>query len=278
MKPIALLSLLSVVFAASCNRSSTLRYDDPSAEETVSVAYLKTLLRGESTSIARTISVRVRVTANDLFGEYADAIVAQDASAGIEVWIEAATPRLAAAFPIGTPLLIRCNGLALGNYAGKTVLGLPPTGGDPVDRIPLEQAGQFVRTAEPGQAALPEPVPIGFEEFSPQRIGTYVRLDEVRFAAEEIGRCFCERDPDTGRYLSTNRHLVDACLDTLRVRILAGCEYRMQPVPSGTGSVCGILDFFNREYQLRIVNRQLSFEEAIAFGAPPRAYPSASGR
>lgn len=275
MKRIVSVSLSLLLLAAACDRSTSLAYDDPPEnEESVTIAFLKTLRLADSQPVARPLAVTGRVTANDLFGEYEQAIVVEDASGGIELWIEADAPRLAAAYPLGTLLTIRCNGLALGDYGGKTVLGMPPSDRYAVDRIPFGECSRFLRQPEASDPVSAVATPCTFGELTPQRISTYVRFDAVRFAGEETGLPFCDHDPATGRFTATQRHLVNGTLDTLPVRILASCEYREEPIPEGMGSVCGILDYFNREYQLRIVNHQLFFDRTAISGASPKAYPS----
>ena len=38
------------------------------------------------------------------------------------------------------------------------------------------------------------------------------------------------------------------------------CRYAAEPLPSGNGSVQGILDYFNGEFSLRITNREFFFD------------------
>ena len=47
--------------------------------------------------------------------------------------------------------------------------------------------------------------------------------------------------------------------DTLIVRFAASCTYAEEPAPAGTGTVSGVLDYFNGNYMLRITNRLMEF-------------------
>lgn len=268
MKPIVFLSL-TALFLTACGRTERLVYDDAPAAERNSIAYLKSLCRSDLHRIAQPCTVVGLVTADDLFQEYDRSIVVEDATGGIEVAVDLAAPRLAAAYPVGSTVEIGCNGLALGNRSGTIVLGMPPTGTEAVEPLPAAEAGRFIRRLE-AEPAAPVPTRIGrFGELSPRLISSFVRFDGVRFARDEVGEPFCMRDEETGRYLTTERHLIDGASDTIRVRILGGCDYRAEPVPRGTGSVCGILEFFDRNYQLRIVRHDLLFGPTAA--TPPRA-------
>ena len=105
---------------------------------------------------------------------------------------------------------------------------------------------------------MAEPIPTGvtFRDVDHALLDTDVRFDRVRFAQEEIGLPFCDRDPLSGRLVATDRHLVDEQDDTLRVRTAASCVYADDPIPSGTGSLRGILDYFNGNYMVRITDRE----------------------
>ena len=50
--------------------------------------------------------------------------------------------------------------------------------------------------------------------------------------------------------------------------------YATEPVPQGTGSVYGIIDYFNGKYTLRIANREVDF---ATVAARPTACPSSGG-
>ena len=88
--------------------------------------------------------------------------------------------------------------------------------------------------------------------------GRYLRFEGVRFA--DPGVSWCDTDPVTLAWMTTERKLVDAAGRTLSVRTLAGCRYAAEPLPSGNGSVQGILDYFNGEFSLRITNREFFFD------------------
>lgn len=254
---------------ASCKHTGRLAYENVPEGERRSVAYLKSLCLSDACPVTQPCTVTGRVTADDLFGEYDRAIVVEDATGGIEIGIDRTAPELAAAYPVGSMVEISCNGLMLGDRSGTVVLGYPPTGTDAVDPLPASVADRFVRRVT-GDDAAPVPIPVArFADLSQRMISMFVRLDEVRFADEEVGEPFCMRDAETGRYLTTERHLIDEAGETIVVRILGGCDYRTEPIPEGAGSVCGILEFFNRNYQLRIVRHDLLFDATVA--TPPKA-------
>lgn len=259
MKRIVWISWLLLLGA--CNRADELRFEehfDPERAETVDIAYLKSLCRGDNSPIRRTLVIEGRVTGNDLFREFPRQLRVEDPSGGIAIQIDGF--RLHERYPTGAPLRIFCEGLWLGDYGGTVLLGAEPTGTFAVDRIPSADFAFRVQVlAEDFEPVAPADCTLG--DLSPALLGRFIRLSEVEFVAEEQGACWCETDPLTNRTVATTRHLHDAEGSTLSVYTAAECLYAKEPLPSGKGSVCGILDRFNGEMQLRISNRDFLFAE-----------------
>ncbi len=237
-----------------CSRSSELRYDEP-AGKTHTVAYLKSLCPADGAFLVREqLTLRAAVTANDLFGEFRKTIVVGDASGGIEIAID--HDDLSRLFPLGVEVEVRCDGLAVGEYGGKAVLGAPPTAEYSVDRIPASDLNRYLRVTDRGNHRRAELRT--FADLTVRDAGRYLRFEGVRFA--DPGVSWCDTDPVTLAWMTTERKLVDAAGRTLSVRTLAGCRYAAEPLPSGNGSVQGILDYFNGEFSLRITNREFFFD------------------
>ena len=74
---------------------------------------------------------------------------------------------------------------------------------------------------------------------------TYVHFEGVRFVQQGN---WCDPDPETGRPATTERQIADASGREFTVRTAGTCTYATEPVPQGTGSVYGIIDYFNGKY------------------------------
>lgn len=253
--------LLLLCGAAGCDRATAPQYDPP-AVGTVSIAGLKNRCHSASVLITEAIAVEGIVTANDEQGERVKSLVIEDESGGIEIAVDCT--QLYARYPIGTVLTVLCQGLALGDYGGKIQLGAPPAGEYTVDRIPEATLLQYLR---PTGSQWRVPARRTFRELAPQHIDTYVRFDGVAFARTEQGEPFSAADS-----IITERHLIDNAGDTLTVRLRPTCIYAAEPIPAGTGSVMGIVDYFNGRYSLCIANYGV---EGFTRAAPPTAYLSA---
>ena len=77
-------------------------------------------------------------------------------------------------------------------------------------------------------------------------------------------------DPETGRAVATEREIVDTRGRTFTVRTAATCVYAKEPLPQGTGSLYGIIDYFAGKYTLRVTNREAEFSGTAAHSAATR--------
>lgn len=254
-----------LLFGTACDEATEARFDGDS--EVLSIAYFKTLCRGASTTVRQDAVIRGRVTGNDRFGEFDRRIVLEDASGGITVAID--HPELADRYPIGIEVTVLCNGLTLLDYGGKIILGTEPDE-QGIGLIPRDEQPRYLRTAIPA-AGRPTPTPRHFHDIDTRSIDTYVRFDDVRFPD---GGTWCTTDPETHRSLTTEHRIIDREGNAFTVRVLYSCAYAKKPVPEGTGSLCGIVDYFNGRFTLRITNHETEFVNA---GALPTAYPSTAG-
>lgn len=161
---------------------------------------------------------------------------------------------------------VRCNGLTLCDYGGKIQLGTTPGDGG-AGCIPREELARYIRTEPPG-GETPSAQLLTFDAVSARHIDTRVRFDDVRFA--DAGKTWCDTDPETGRAVATEREIVDTRGRTFTVRTAATCVYAKEPLPQGTGSLYGIIDYFAGKYTLRVTNREAEFSGTAAHSAATR--------
>ena len=197
-------------------------------------------------------------------GEFHRTIVVEDASGGISIAAEGSP--LADLYPFGIVATVRCNGLTLCDYGGKIQLGTTPGDGG-AGCIPREELARYIRTEPPG-GETPSAQLLTFDAVSARHIDTRVRFDDVRFA--DAGKTWCDTDPETGRAVATEREIVDTRGRTFTVRTAATCVYAKEPLPQGTGSLYGIIDYFAGKYTLRVTNREAEFSGTAAHSAATR--------
>lgn len=262
MKATACISLL--ILLTGCDRATKPDYVICPPEPQNSVAHLKSLCDGKSSvAVTQDITIRGFITANDLYGEYDRAIVVEDGSGGIT--IAADHTSLADLFPVGYIATVRCNGLTLCDYGGKIQLGTTP-GDDGPGRIPRDELARYIRAEAPAGETRPVQC-LAFDAISARHIDTRVCFEGVHFVEAAN---WCDTDPETHRTITTERQIADTQGRTFIVRTAGTCTYAKEPVPQGTGSLYGIIDYFAGKYTLRVTNREAFFATAAT---PPTTYP-----
>ncbi len=247
-----ILFFLMVLLLSGCD-SSSLTYEEPIPEHYCTIADLKSRCTSQSVRITEDIAIVGRVVGNDRYGEFSRLLVLEDASGGITVAVDHTDT--ADDYPFGAMLAVYCNGLILNDYGGKIQLGDVPNDYG-TGCIAREQLRRYLRVVE-GEADMPDPHPITIAEVTRAHADTYVQFDDIYFVEEGN---WCDTDPQTGHTLTTERLIADGAGNRFRVRTLGNCVYAKEPVPSGTGSLRGVIDYFNGNYSLRVVNRGVVFE------------------
>lgn len=252
--------LCSLWLAVACDPATKPEFsttpNDSAESGLVSIAYLKSRCNGLSTTIKSDISIRGTVVANDLFGEFHKRVVIVDASGGIEIGIDC--EELHRYFPLYANISVTCNGLAVGRVGGKVMLGAKPTGEYTTDRIAESDISKYLFWQK-GDVSSVAPRKVTIAELSVEHVSDYVIIEQVHFADEEVGSKWC--DESEGEFIESERHLIDFAGNTLPIRISSYCEYAGEKIPSGEGSVCGILDYSADRFFLRIANHEVYFSE-----------------
>lgn len=255
----ALLAVCAAALAAGCDEAT---HPAPREEQraTNSVAYLKSLCDGRnSVVVTQEITVQGYVAANDRYGEFTKSLVIEDATGGITV--AADLESVADVCPFGYVATLRCHGLVLCDYGGKIQIGVAPEGSG-AGRIPAEDFARYVsiRMPEADEGLRAEAVTI--DRIAERHIDTRVRIDGVHFP--QAGAKWCDTDPQTGRSVTTERTLADDEGHTLPVRTAGTCTYAKEPIPAGTGSIYGVIDYFDGKYTLRVTNRTSCFRRTVS--------------
>lgn len=232
--------------AIACSRPTDAEYMTAQAE-TVSIAYLKSLCTSDLHLITRDLSIEGIVQADNSFGEFPDQLIIGDRTGGIAVEIEGASMR---DYPSGARVRIYCNGLALADYGGKLLLGAPPTGTFPTDRLTEAQQKRRIERLGTDRIEIVAPT-VRLKELALKHVATLVAVDDLQFVDRQIGRPFCEKETLTGVWKTTDRHATDLKGDTIVIRIERTADYAEQPIRADRARICGIIDYFNGRFTLR---------------------------
>ncbi len=244
-----LAALCSLILAVGCTGTIGDNSGSEPQSGEVSIAYLKSLCRGDHYRIANDYSVRGVVVATDWLGELNKSLVLMDSSGGLEVAIDC--PNIADQLPIYSEITIFCQGLMLARIGGKIELGASPTADFPIDNIDNEMFNRYIRIT--GVCEDFEPKTKRFNEISTEDIGSLIRFDNVRICNEEQGLSWCDVVNDEP--VTTYRTIIDREGNRFAVRTLSTCTYALDMMPTNEISVIGVIDYSNNRYFLRIVNK-----------------------
>ena len=240
--------LAAALLLSSCTSSFG---DDPEyVGRVVSIAHIKSLCRSQAEAITEDLTIVGRVVANDKLGELNRAIAIMDDTAGIELKID--VDYIDLEIPLYSEVTIRCSGLWLGREGEKIVLGAEPMSHYVVDRVASEELRNVVKSV-----TLPDAMPVSHRrtiaEINPLDMSCLVRIENMRFAETEDGVKWCNRDEETGRYITTVRYAED---DTGVIGIVVDgdCDYRMEQIPSDVVTCYAIVDSYASQRVLRITN------------------------
>ena len=89
---------------------------------------------------------------------------------------------------------------------------------------------------------------IAFDEVSNSLVGCFVLFDDVQFATSELNKNWT----DNGE--ATNRTLIDEDGRIMVVRTNPTATFATKPLPSGSGSIGGVITVFNGVYQLMVAD------------------------
>lgn len=219
--------------------------DAPGANSVRSIAYLKSLYVGEPYKVSKDIIVRGVVAANDISGNLTKRLFVEDESGGIEIKLD--KQKLYEHFFPGDSVAVYCGGLTIGSYGGMLQLGSDAANGYETDYIAESVVEHHVKLT--GGEAPQRPVhKIAFDEVSNSLVGCFVLFDDVQFAASELNKNWT----DNGE--ATNRTLIDEDGRIMVVRTNPTATFATKPLPSGSGSIGGIITVFNGVYQLMVAD------------------------
>ncbi len=220
----------------------------------VSIAHLKSLCRTDRVVITDDISIEGHIIVNDLYGEYIKSIVVADESGCIEISVDCAST--ADVFFVGARMVVSCSSLALGDYRGRIILGSTASDEYSAGRIAEKDFSRYflIDTSKPKEI-IPQVTEIS--KIGTSHIGNYIELRDVHFIDGGVAE-WCDKDTESGEYVTTERTITDPAGIEFRVRTLAECVYRNETLPQGQCTLRGIVDYFNGHYSLRVINHQIA--------------------
>lgn len=208
-------------------------------EANTTIAELKSMYPNALDSISEDIIIKGIVTANDESGNLYKKIVMQDETGGIELDLD--KTYLYNDYHVGQRLYVKCKGMYIGRYNGLPELGYIYTG--KIGRLPeVMIKDHLFLDSLPG--SVPEPMAVDPNSLDISMLNKLVKLTNVTFI--DAGDTWAPADAygehglegvDPGKFI---------------VRTSNYANFAGMTVPSGAGTIQGILGIYNSTYQLTI--------------------------
>lgn len=253
LKSIAVIAVFLAINSCIDNNESPPPVKEFVAGEIVTVDQVKALYSAElakpwqeriPVQITQNWSLKGIITASDKKDGnlYKEAFI-EDGTTGLRMLFDATS-----GLYIGDSVIVNVKDLYLGDYGNFIQMGSVPYYDDEGSiRVSGFNMDSHVLKLSIGNPTYPAAATIT-QVKSAQWLGRLVKLDNVEFDDNEIGRTWA--DPDADPPASANRSLVDCSDKSIIVRSSGYASFAGETIPSGKGSIVGIVTVFNSDYQL----------------------------
>lgn len=205
--------------------------------------------------------IRAVVTGNDVSGNVYKQLYIEDSSGAINIGIDQNS--MYTSLPIGQEVFIHLKGLSVVNYGGELQIGYEGTN---ANRIPWEIFEEHAFLNDWPNEANAEPTPVTIGTLTDNMVNRLIRLDNVYFVNGGVNAF-------TKDNATTSEPLKDGEGKTVDVRTSSYSNFAAQTLPSGSGTVIGLLGRFNGAWQLTL----RSVDDVMNFGGELPKPPTPPG-
>ncbi|MDL2308361.1 DUF5689 domain-containing protein [Bacteroidales bacterium OttesenSCG-928-C03] len=244
-KHIALLSIFAL-FIVSCDREldhAPIMTYDGDANCTISqlLAFHEIGSTDSATPIPDSVVISGIVVSSDKHGNCYKYITIQDSTGGVQIKINSTV--LYNKYKVGQQVYVKCSGLDLGDYRKLPQIGWWLNGS--MEAIPTNREANYIyRNGLP--KTEPKPIEISAtNQLTAEKCNMLVKVKDVTFVNGGTAT-FSEA------HTSTSRNANFASGGTIIVRTSNYADFAAEMLPTGTGSITGILTRYNNDYQLTI--------------------------
>ena len=240
--------LLIAILATSCERD----YDAPPLNEpkyngaapNITISGLKekfaTVTSNAPQLIEESLIVRARVGGNDISGNIYKQLIIQDETGGISIGVDQNS--IYTTYRVGQEVFLDLKNLYIVNYGGELQIGQGTT---QANRIPWVNFKDHAHLNEWPDSTLVAPKVVGIKDLKVDMNNTVVQLDNVYFV--NGGKSTFAINETT-----TSQTLKDKDGNSIDVRTSSFSTFAKDILPSGTGTLIGVLGRFNGNWQFTI--------------------------
>ena len=224
---------------------------------THTIEELKALYENDTLRITEDVIIECTVTSTDLYGNFYKELVVEDSTDAIAIMIDASY--MCNKFPVGQKIYIKCKNLYLGESYGVIKLGSTYTeyGITNFGRIQGNVVidNHIISTCD-NEPITPEILSIN--QINSSYIYKLVKFENVQFKERELGTTWADGE----NFEDVNHYIVNNNQDSLIVRTSGYAKFANDTIPSGNGTIVGILTTYNDDYQLLVRNTDdLTFDK-----------------
>jgi hypothetical protein len=216
----------------------------------------------KNVSDTASIVIEGYVTSSDSTGNFYKVFTIQDATGGIDIEVNNYDLYTTYRFKPGQKVLVKVNDLYLGFYRGIYQLGaaIVELGALKIVGIPPAQVSNFIQRTGYRKKLIPDTLTI--DQINGSYVQKYVCIKNVQF-----------KDPFNGFSIlgvNTNRTLMDCAGNMLILRTSGFATFAQTQVPSGNGTITGVLSTYDATRQLYIRDlNDIKFTNARCGSAAP---------
>lgn len=188
------------------------------------------------------------VTANDANDNFYKTIVLQDSTAAISIRMDGFG--LSANYPLGMRLIVKLNGMWMGEYGGMLQLGGGVDRSDPLftELIPVPAALFSKHFAIVGKDTMPKALEVTYNQLHDSLHSRLVSLSNIEFSATDTAKFY----GDAINKITTSHSLKFCGGGTVYLRTSGFASFASVRTPKGSGSITGIYSEFGSQRQLMI--------------------------
>ncbi|WP_437920401.1 DUF5689 domain-containing protein [Sphingobacterium sp. LRF_L2] len=233
-----------ILFQASCERVYEAPplaepvYEGASANKTIAALKAEYASISTATAITEDYIIRAVVSGNDISGNIYKQLYIQDETAAINIGVDQNS--MYTTYRAGQEIYINLKGLSMVMYGGELQIGYAGTN---ANRIAWEIFNEHVSlNGWPKEASL-EPLEIDLANLDASMVNKLVVINDVRFVNEG-------KNNFTSNDATTNESVKDLSGNTLDVRSSSYSSFANNILPTGKGTLVGLLGRYNGSWQL----------------------------
>lgn len=232
MKRLSILLAVGLAFGfGSCEKE----YDTPPIPEipfgTIkTIADVKAMYSGVDSVFTDDLTIRAVVVTDETTGNFYKETYIQDNTGGIKLRFTSSS-----SLSIGDSIRVQLNGGTLTEYNGMLS----------VDNLDPDESNVILKNNVP---VLPKVMTL--DQVTGALQGQFIQIDNVEFPSNEVGTTWA----DAVTQYSANHNLTDCSGNIVLVRTSGYSNFAGDVIPSGNGSIIGVVGVFGNDVQLFIRN------------------------